>query len=123
MPSPLWFVCGALLALGIVGFFTGLLLLPLAVGLLVRLHRQRVPGRWLVLVGMGAGTLALSWSDVVGHPATRCVMTDVHGGFECRPAASVPIFFVGAVLGGAGMVLGIANGVLHRRSNASGTRF
>lgn len=103
----LWLLCGALFSFGIIGFLTGLLLLPFAVALLVHLRRRQMPGSWASLIGAGVAALTLFWGDVVGHPAANCVSNDHET--ACRASASVPGFFVGIAVIGIGILLGIAS--------------
>lgn len=111
-------VCGALFGFGIVGFFTGLLLIPFGIALLCYLIRRRIAGWWLMVLGAGLGPLVLFWGDVVGHPDGDCI---VHSrGFECRASAAVPGFTVGVLLVAIGLLLGIATALLaKRRSDTS----
>ena len=106
VPSPLWLVCGALFGFGIVGFFTGLLLIPFGIALLRHLIRRRAAGWWLMVVGLGLGPIVLFWGDVVGHPDGDCIV--YARGFECRASAAVPAFTVGVLLCAIGLLLGIA---------------
>ena len=63
MSSLLWFVCGALLGFGVVGFFTGLLLVPFG---------RAGAGWWLARVGAGTGPGRLLLGRLVGYPEARC---------------------------------------------------
>ena len=114
MLSLLWFACGALLGFGVVGFFTGLVLVPFGIALLVHLWNRRVPGWWLVLVGAGTGPVALFWGDVVGHPEAPCKV--ISGGYACRASGAVPGFVAGSALIAAGVLLGLMTTYITRRS-------
>ena len=78
--TSLWAFSGLLLGLGVVGFLTGLLLLPFAAP-----HAPpAVQGRsnsWAAAVGAGLGGLLLLWNDVVGYPASGCRQFD--RGYAC----------------------------------------
>ena len=100
----MWFLCGALFGFGLVGFLTGLLLIPFAIALFVYLWNRRVPGWWLALVGAGSGPVVLFWGDVFGYPDGGC--KSVSGGYICRASGAVPGFITGLVLVASGVLLG-----------------
>lgn len=69
--TTLWAFSGLLLGLGVVGFLTGLLLLPFSLLLMRYLRSKAVPNSWAAVVGAGLGGLLLLWNDVVGYPSQR----------------------------------------------------
>jgi len=74
IPPMKWLGAGALVSFGIVGFLTGLVLLPFGVALAFSAARTR-PSAWpWFLVGLGIGPVALLGRDVAGaDPATGAV--------------------------------------------------
>lgn len=87
-----WLGSGALISFGIVGFLTGLVLVPFGVALAFVAARTRQAAWPLFLVGLGLGpTVLLSDDAVAAEP----------------PAGAVPAFWVGLALLVAGMGLSV----------------
>ena len=88
----LWLLSGMLMSFGVLGFLTGLVVLPFGVGVAVhagRSHRSSWP--WF-MPGLGLGPVVLLSDDVVS---------------EHSPAGAVPVFWVGVALVVLGGVLAV----------------
>ncbi len=93
-----WLIVGTLIGLGIVGFFTGIILVIPAVLIGMSLSRRGWAGRWFIAPGFGAGGALLLLDDVVG-PDKRCAGTSSCAGIT-HSLDGVFWFFVAiAVLG------------------------
>ena len=76
-----WFLTGALCAVAVWGFFTGLLLLPVAAAVAGVLRRVRAPGPWLLPLGAALMTLLLGAALL---EETQCVHWRGEGSGQAR---------------------------------------
>lgn len=116
--APLWLVSGVLIGIGIVGFFTGLILAFLGLTLAAYLLSKDAGGRWFFIVGAGVGAAALVLDDVLSYGDGSCRPSpDPHSAFhECPPGGVREIFWMGVFLA----VIGITGAVITwRRSGRS----
>jgi hypothetical protein len=63
-PLLAWLLGGFLLGIGLVGYFTGLLLVPPAIALIAWLAHRRHPGAWGAITGFGGGIALLLADDL-----------------------------------------------------------
>ena len=95
-----WLLAGALLSFGLVGYLTGLVLVPLGIALATWAAARHGAGRPWSLIGLGLGPVVLLSGDVTAAEP---------------PTGAVPAFSVGVVLMATGVALvGYLGAVGHR---------
>lgn len=99
-----WLLAGALLSFGLVGYFTGLVLVPFGIALAVSAFGSHRPAWPWSIVGLGLGPVVLLSGDVAS--------TD-------PPSGTVPVFWVSVAL----LIVGVAlSAVAVRRGPQAGRR-
>lgn len=106
--AALWFVAGALIGIGLVGFFTGLILALVGLALALYLLSEGIEGAWFAVIGAGVGAAALVLDDVLRFRDGSCIQVDPpHPFHACPPPGMNEILWIGigvAVIGVTGHV-------------------